>query len=131
MGTNTIDQTVSQNSTNNNLTHYFSVMSMGHFKIIGNFYHKITTNTRDEYINIGYQRGKINRQILEEMYNTDFNFSSYDNWTKNGEYDNQWGADNEIDMICMVYRNIGEDKPNPAYTATQLGFGNAYSEDGI
>lgn len=49
MGTNMIDQTTSQNSINNNLTHYFTVMSMNHFKIIGSFYHKVTTNTRDEY----------------------------------------------------------------------------------
>jgi len=122
MNTNIIDQLVSQNSTNQNLTHYFTVMSMGHYKVIGNTYHKVTTNTRDEYIIMDYDRGDINRQILQELDGS-IDYSIYDNWSKLGEYNHAWGADGEVDMIWMVYRNISKDLPNPGYTAWQLGFG--------
>ena len=122
MNTNIIDQLVSQNSTNQNLTHYFTVMSMGHYKVIGNTYHKVTTNTRDEYIIMDYDRGDINRQILQELDGS-IDYSIYDKWNKIGEYNHAWGADGEVDMIWMVYRNISKDLPNPGYTAWQLGFG--------
>ena len=115
MGTNIIDQTVTQNSTNNNLTHYFTVMSKGEFKLIGNTFHIVTPNTRDEYITMGYDRGDINRQLLSKMdtdpnYNIDF--SIYDNWIKSGtgNANQTWGQDNEVDMIFMIYRNICEDR---------------------
>ena len=77
MGTNTIDQLITQNSTNQNLTHYYTEMSLGHFKVIGNTYHIITPNTRDEYITMGYNRGDINKQLLSIMDNY-INFSAYD-----------------------------------------------------
>lgn len=122
MGTNIIDQTVGQNSANNNLTHYYTVISMGRYKVIGDCYNVITKNTRDEYINMGYNRGYINKQLLQNLDGA-VNYSLYDNWTKSSEFSNSWGPDGEVDMIWMVYRNIGEDRANPALTAYQLGFG--------
>jgi hypothetical protein len=122
MNTNIIDQLVTQNSTNQNLTHYFSVMSLGHYKVIGNTYHKVTTNTRDEYISMNYKRGEINRQILQELDGS-IDYSIYDKWNKMGEYNCVWGAEGEVDMIWMVYRNIDNDLPNPGYTAWKLFFG--------
>jgi hypothetical protein len=122
MSTNTIDYLINQNSTNQNFTHYFSVMSMGHYKVIGTCYSKITTNTRDEYITMGYKRGEINKQILQQL-DGQINYSLYDKWSKLGEYNHAWGADGEVDMIWMVYRNISKDLPNPLGTAISLGFG--------
>ncbi|HSW53762.1 MAG TPA: T9SS type A sorting domain-containing protein [Ignavibacteriaceae bacterium] len=122
MNTNIIDQLVSQNSTNQNLTHYFTVMSKEHYKVIGNTYHKVTTNTRSEYITMNYDRGDINRQILQELDGS-IDYSIYDKWNKIGEYNHSWGSDGEVDMIWMVYRNIDNDLPIPGYTAWKLGFG--------
>lgn len=129
MNTGIIDQTVNQNSTNQNLTHYYTVMSKGHYKVIGNTYHKITTNTRAEYISMGYQRGQINKQILQEL-DASISFSTYDNWNKIGEFNHAWGTDGEVDMIWMVYRNIDNDLLNPGYTAWQMGFGQRDLDNG-
>jgi len=126
MNTNFIDQTVNQNSTNGNITDYFTTMSLGKYKIIGNFYHHVTSKTRDEYITLGMSRGAINREILHEMDSTGFDFTPYDNWSKNASYDFNWGPDGEIDMIWMIYRNISLDKPNSFEYAAQLGFGDSY-----
>ncbi|HSW56320.1 MAG TPA: T9SS type A sorting domain-containing protein [Ignavibacteriaceae bacterium] len=122
MNTNIIDQTINQNSTNQNLTHYYTAMSLGHYKVIGNTYHWVTSKTRNEYISLNWKRGQINKHILQEMDNF-IDYSIYDKWSKLGEYNHAWGADGEVDMIWMVYRNIAKDLPNPPYTAWQLGFG--------
>ncbi len=130
MDESTIDQTITQNSTNGNITHYFTGMSMGHYKIIGEFQHRITSQTRDEYIDAGMIRKDINEEVLQDLNNTGFDFTPYDVWTKNDPYDFEWGPDGEVDMIWMIYRNIGEDKPNPGYTAWQLGFGHREFRNG-
>jgi hypothetical protein len=126
MNTNFIDQTVDQNSTNGNITDYFTTMSLEKYKIIGDFYYHVTSKTRDEYITLGMRRGAINREILHEMDSTGFDFTAYDNWSKNAPYDFTWGPDGEIDMIWMIYRNISLDKPNSFEYAAKLGFGDSY-----
>jgi hypothetical protein len=131
MGTNIIDQNISQSSTNQNLTHYFNVMSMGKFKMIGDCYNIITPYTRQEYINMNYTRKDINKQILKILdtcATNNVNYSLYDNWTPNGEYNHTWGPDNKIDMIFTIYRNIADDLTFiDDYTKTQwlrtFGFG--------
>lgn len=76
MGTATIDQTTSQNSTNQNLTHYYTEMSLGNYKVIGDCYNVITPQTRDEYITAGTKRGGINREALLTLNNnTNVNFA--------------------------------------------------------
>lgn len=125
MGAAIIDNSISQNSTNGNLTHYYSVMSMGQYKVIGNCEWIITPRTRDEYINLGWNRGQINKEILSELDNT-FNFFDYDNWNKKAASNHEWGIDHEVDMIWMVYRNISKDKSNPGETAYNLGFASRY-----
>jgi hypothetical protein len=126
MNTNIIDQWTTQSSTNQNLSHYYTAMSLGRYKIIGNTYHKITTNTRAEYISMNYDRGDINKQILQEM-DSFINYSLYDNWNKVGAFSHSWGADSEVDMIWMVYRNVVNDLPDPLGTATILGFGDPFN----
>jgi len=123
MNTNTIDQYVNQNSTNGNITHYFTVMSRGHYKIVGDFEHWVTPHTRDEYISLGWKRGQINKDVLQDMNNDGFNFTPYDLWTKNSSYNFDWGPDGEIDMIWMIYRNVSKDKLDPLQFAIDLGFG--------
>jgi len=125
MNNNFIDQTINQNSTNGNVTDYFSTMSMGHYKVIGDFKHWITSKTRSEYLNAGMQRGLINKEILSEINNEipGINWANYDNWTKISPNNFAYGPDGEVDMIWMVYRNICEDPPFTAQTAAQLGFG--------
>lgn len=125
MNNSFVDQTVNQNSNNGNLTHYFTTMSMNHYKVIGDFKHFITSKTRDEYIQLNMKRGQINREILQEISGVDW--SLYDKWIKTAAHTFSWGSDGEVDMIWMIYRNIGEDRPNPAYTAYQLDFGDYYS----
>lgn len=126
MNTNFIDQTVNQNSTNGNVTDYFTTMSLEKYKIIGDFYHHVTSKTRDEYITLSMRRGEINREILHEIDSAGFDFTPYDNWSKNAPYNFTWGPDGEIDMIWMIYRNISLDKPNSFEYAAQLGFGDSY-----
>jgi len=126
MNANMIDQTLSQNSTNGNLTHYYTEMSMEHFKVIGGFHHAITQYTRQEYINMDKDRGDINKEILQAMDNSGFDFAPYDNWTKSAEYDHSWGPDGEVDMIWMVYRNISKDMADPGWWAYQLSFAGRY-----
>ena len=119
MGTNIIDPSINTNSTNYNLTHYYKTMSMNNFKIIGDCYNVITPNTRQQYVNMGFKRKDINRQILQ-IIDSDFEFSNYDNWNKIAPFSHSWGIDGEIDMIIMVYRNIDKDIPN-TYSIS-LGF---------
>ncbi|MFH1043332.1 MAG: T9SS type A sorting domain-containing protein [bacterium] len=121
MGTNVIDSSLTQNSTNNNLTHYYNVMSLNKFKIIGKTYSVITANTRQEYINMSYSRGNINKQVLQSL-NGQIDYSFYDNWSKDASYVQSWGQDGYADMIIMVYRNIAKDKTNPNYWLTNLDF---------
>jgi len=121
MGTNIVDPSITTNSTNYNLTHYYKVMSMNHFNIIGTCYNIITPYTRDEYIAMKYKRGQINRQILE-LLDEEIDFVNYDNWQKNGYFNQNWGGDGYVDMIVMIYRNISLDKPNPNQYAKDLDF---------
>jgi len=111
MGTNIIDPSINTNSTNYNLTHYYKIMSMNNFKIIGDCYNVVTPNTRQQYVNMGYKYWDINRQILE-LLDEDVEFDEYDKWNKRGAYFQEWGIDGEVDMIIMIYRNIDKDFPN-------------------
>ncbi len=139
MGLNMADETVTQNSTNYNLTHYYTTMSMGKFKFIANTVYVITSNTRQEYINMNYARREINKQILESL-SGEINWTNYDNWTKTGLFNQSWGKDGYVDMVVFVYRNVALDKTNPSlweslldfsgYTAiAELGGGSVYSLD--
>jgi hypothetical protein len=76
----------------------FSTMSMGHYKIIGDFKHWITSKTRSEYLNAGMQRGQINSEILSEINGEipGINWANYDNWTKIAPYSFAYGPDGEV-----------------------------------
>ena len=122
MGTNMVDPNTSTNSTNYNLTHYYNVMSMNKFKMIGDCYYIKTPNTRQQYIQMGFKYGDINQQLLT-MLDDSLNYDLYDKWDKNAIYTNIWGMDDEIDMIVMIYRNIDNELVPYGKVAYQLGFG--------
>ncbi len=122
MGTNIIDPDTSTNSNNYNLTHYYNIMSLRKFKLIGNCYYIKTPNTRQQYLQMGYKRADINKQLLI-MLDDSLNYDLYDKWEKDFEYTQSWGMDDYIDMIIMIYRNIEEDTRPFGKLAFQLGFG--------
>ncbi len=124
MGTNIIDPNITTNSTNNNLTHYYKVMSVNNFRITGDCYYTTTPHTRRYYLKNGMKRGDINKEILRSL-DGQINYALYDNWSKNGNYNQSWGPDGEVDMIIIVYRNIAYDLPDPLTTSITLDFADA------
>ena len=122
MGTNIIDPNLTVNSTNNNLTHYYKVMSVNNFRITGDCYYATTPHTRKYYLKNHIKRGNINKEILRSL-DGQINYALYDNWKKNGNYNQTWGQDGEVDMIIMVYRNIGNGLSDPVGAAIALDFG--------
>ncbi len=105
-----IDQTPSVNSTNGNLTHYFREMSDGNFILTGSVYHMVTRYTRQEYINQGKKRADINKEILMRLDSL-ISFASFDNWKKVSDYSHVQEPDGFVDMVFMIYRNVGEEDP--------------------
>ena len=86
-----------------NLTHYFYEMSQGNFLLYGDVYPKIIIpdSTENKYKSIA----QVNFEILNKL-DDEIDYSQYDNWkrTKNGKFVE--GADGNVDMIFLVYRNF-------------------------
>ncbi|MBZ0177699.1 MAG: T9SS type A sorting domain-containing protein [Melioribacteraceae bacterium] len=118
---NWIDLNYSSNPTQGSLTHYFKDMSGGKLKITGKEIHIVTPNTRREYYNMNKMRGHIHKELIQQLDVTE-DFSQYDNWTCNANYDHDPDPDTWVDMIIFVWRNV--DKDSSIYSGIQnLGFG--------
>jgi len=131
-----IDANIAQQSTNHaNLTHYYRVMSMGLYDMIGEAIYVEAPNPATYYgyddsdpNNIIYaNRSAANHDVLEDVVNPLLDFSDYDNWTRNAYYDHSNQPDGVVDMVFMVWRGfyfryLGE---------ASLGGGSALNADGV
>ncbi|MCP5062250.1 MAG: T9SS type A sorting domain-containing protein [Ignavibacteriae bacterium] len=124
---NWVDQTWSTNPTQGSLTHYFNDMSGNKFKFIGKELHIVTNKTRAEYKTLGWERFDIHEELLQTIDITE-NFSDYDNWTRNSDYSFTNTADDKIDMVIFVWRNIDGD--TSIDYSSDLDFGNNYGDLG-
>lgn len=71
-----IDSTVTQNSTHKlNITNYFSQMSQGNYKVIGDVK---TVHVPNNFV---HNRSGANQWVLNHLDN-EVDYSEYDNWTK-------------------------------------------------
>ncbi|MCL5021709.1 MAG: right-handed parallel beta-helix repeat-containing protein [Bacteroidetes bacterium] len=108
-----------------NMTQYFREMSQNAFKVIGNCRSVITPQTRLWYLQNGKTRSYINKEIIQQL-DQSLDFSAYDNWHRNAEYSHSNNADNVVDMIFIIYRNVDQDMlyyPSyPHLTVDALGF---------
>jgi hypothetical protein len=99
-----IDPNTSTNSTNYlNLTNYFKQMSMGNFHVIGQSVYVETPNIQSYY---GSDYYKADKEILQQKVDPIVNFSDYDNWTYNSNYNFTNQPDGTVDMIVIVWRGL-------------------------
>jgi len=99
-----IDSTTSEGSTNYlNLTNYFNQMSMGTFHVIGKAIYVETPHDKSYY---GSDYYKANKEILQQKVDPLINFSDYDNWTYNSDYNFTNEPDGSVDMIVIVWRGL-------------------------
>ena len=123
-----LDQTWSTNPTQGSLTHYFNEMSGNKFKVTGKEIFIITNKKRQEYKALGWKRGDLNKELIQRIDNTE-DFSNYDNWKLNSNYNHSNVADNKVDMVIVIWRNIGLDVPSSDYES-EFGFGDNYGSLG-
>lgn len=122
-----IDQTWSSNPTQGSFTHYFNEMSGNKFKLTGKELHIVTNKTRAEYKSLGWERFDIHKELLQRI-DVSENFSNYDHWRLDSNYNHSNIADTKIDMIIFVWRNI--DKDTQVKYSSDLDFGNNYGDLG-
>jgi M6 family metalloprotease-like protein len=103
-----VDSTVTENSTVGNITQYFREMSLGKMTVIGKSYFVIAAETRAWYSSINYDRAQINQTVIQGL-NDSISLAPYDNWTGTSDYNFQNSPDGQIDMICVIWRNIWQD----------------------
>lgn len=85
-----------------NLTNYFRQMSLNQFQLVGDVLWVETTHSKDEYSNGSY--GRANTDALRECVDPLVDFSQYDRWTRQGDYEHAPVPDGQVDMIVMVWR---------------------------
>lgn len=109
-----IDSTVTQNSTHKlNITNYFSQMSQGNYKVIGDVKKVHVPN------NFVHNRSGANQWVLNHLDN-EVDYSEYDNWTKNADFIHTNTSDGIVDMIVIIYR--GKTVLGNAGGEASLGF---------
>ena len=122
-GNNTwIDQTWSTNPTQGSLTHYFNEMSYNKLHFIGNTVSVITPHSRQWYLDNNKKRYDIQKETIQQLDQT-MDFSQYDNWTYNSNYNFTNRPDGTVEMVFFVWRNIANDLPNPSGIYSQLNMG--------
>jgi hypothetical protein len=105
-----IDSLPSQLSSSGNLTHYFREMSFGALKLTGKTRFAITPHSRQWYLDNGWCRWLINKEVLEGLDGS-LDFGEFDRWRRYGEYDVRREADGWVDMVCIIYRNVAREYP--------------------
>jgi hypothetical protein len=100
--TNWIDPDMQTGSTNlENFTHYFDKMSLGVYDVIGKAISVEAPKTKQQY---GSNYGLANKEVLQQVVDDSINFNLFDNWTCNGDYDQDPGSDGTVDFILMIWR---------------------------
>ncbi|MDR3611516.1 MAG: hypothetical protein P4L27_13190 [Ignavibacteriaceae bacterium] len=102
-----IDSNTSTGSTNYlNLTNYFNQMSMGTFHVIGKAVYVESPNNLSYY---GSNYYLANKELLQQKVDPMINFSPYDNWTCNSDYNFTNQPDGTIELSSIgniTYRKL-------------------------
>jgi parallel beta-helix repeat protein len=97
-----IDPDIETGSTNEiNLTHYFNVMSLGTFHVIGQAVSVETPRNKSDY---GSNYYTATKEVLQQKVDPLINFSDYDNWRYDSDYHHTNQPDGTVDMIIMIWR---------------------------
>ena len=126
-----IDPTTTTVNANNyvNITNYYKEMSLNQFKVIGDVVKIVapysSTDSRYNGLTGNAFRRKANQDVLEYIdNNTSINFSDYDNWTANNDYDHSHTPDGVVDMIFMIWRNTWFITPTNTWRGdASMGYG--------
>lgn len=89
------------------LTDYYCQMSMGQLDLIGDEVYVTLPQNSSYYIQNGYNRGTLNRYVLDYLNSTqNIDWSRYNNWSKiNGEWVFS-RQDGNAELIVITYRTI-------------------------
>jgi hypothetical protein len=124
-----IDPDMTSGSTNfDNLTHYFDVMSLGRYQVVGEAIYVETPHDMAYYGNPPINSSTV-EDVLVNAVDSIVDFSQYDNWTRISNYNHENSPDGVVDMIVMVWRR----KINPGSAAgwASLGGGIGITLDGV
>ena len=123
-----IDPNWQTNSTNEiNLTYYFRKMSLGTFKVTGEYIYVESPYNKSHYIHPPQtlpDRWEANRDILQIKVDPLINFTNYDSWTFNSNYNLTNQPDGAIDMIVVIWR--GQPFNTGWGGEASLGYGSSY-----
>jgi hypothetical protein len=120
-----IDPSWQTNSTNEiNLTHYFRKMSLGIFKVTGEYVYVETPHDKSYYGNPP-SRSLATKEVLQQKVDPLINFANYDNWTCNGSYNQTNQPDGTVDMIIVIWR--GQPFNSSWGGEASLGGGSSYT----
>jgi|GEM_PF-4621471 len=103
-----VDNSVENISHNGNLSCYFDDMSMHKFLLTGKSIFITTPHSREWYYLNKKSRSFINSEIILKA-DTLINFTEFDRLKRVGEYKFEHSPDSIIDMIFIIYRNVGND----------------------
>jgi len=134
----TVDQVWSPTPTPGGFTDYFNQMSFSALRITGRSDTITTPHTRAWYLQNNWRRPAIQKEILQEL-DARIDFSEFDHWRFNSEYNLTNTPDHVVDMIFMMWRDIASDLPNWQQVQSQLdlvpggeaslGYGNQFTVD--
>lgn len=97
-----LDSTLTQQSENGNLTHYFRTMSFNQLQIFGDGFWVTTGHSKQYYLDKKQTFSEINQEVLKTL-DSQIDFAKYDNWTfSNNRHTNE--PDGVVDLIMIVYR---------------------------
>lgn len=119
---NWVDEKWSEHPTENSMTDYFNVMSLNKLHFTGKCISIIAPNTRKFYLDKHLNRSAIHKDLLQEL-DKKMDFTDYDNWTNPGIYKHENKPDGILDMIIIIWRNIGMDLPNNGEVKNSLNMG--------
>src|SRR3972149_5974019 len=105
-----VNETWSGNPIQGSLTHYFNNISFNKLKIIGKKVSVITPHTRQWYLDNNKERGDIHAEVIQQLDQT-WDFAQFDLWDLDSVYQHTNQPDGIVEMIMMVWRNIGKDYP--------------------
>jgi len=106
-----VNQNWSSNPIQGSMTHYFNEMSFNKLKFTGKTASVITPHSRQWYLDNSKRRGDINKEVIQQIDQT-WDFAQFDNWDLVTTYNHSNQPDGIVEMIIMIYRNIGKEYPD-------------------
>jgi M6 family metalloprotease-like protein len=106
-----VNQTWTSSPIQGSLTHYFNVMSFNNLKFIGRRVSVTTPHTRQWYLDNNKRRGDIHKEVIQQLDVT-WDFAQFDTWDLDSVYQHTNTPDGIVEMIMMVWRNIGKEYPD-------------------